>query len=112
MIFTGIGVLLSVSSLLLTDCGGYSDALLSQASKALSASQDALTNIFERMENFFMRLETYMKVRPTTGMTDIIVKIMVEVLCILSIATKEMKQSRASELIPDDMSCPRQLTVV
>ena len=32
-------------------------------------------------------------------MTDIIIKIMVEVLSILSIATKEMKQSRASELI-------------
>jgi hypothetical protein len=59
-----------------------------------------------------MRLQTYMKVRPTTGMTDIIVKIMVEVLCILSIATKEMKQSRASELIPGGMNCACRLTVV
>ena len=112
MIFTGIGVLLSVRRLLLIDCGAYSDALLSQASKAVSTSQDALTNIFGRMENFFMRLETYMKVRPTTGMTDIIVKIMVEVLYILSIATKEMKQSRASELIPGSMNCACRLTVV
>ena len=112
MIFTGIGVLLSVRRLLLIDCGVYSDTLLSQASKAVSASQDALANIFGRMENFFMRLETYMKVRPTTGMTDIIVKIMVEVLCILSIATKEMKQSRASELIPGSMNCACRLTVV
>ena len=109
MIFTGIGVLLSVRRLLLIDCGDYSDASLSQASKAVSASQDALANIFGRMENFFMRLETYMKVRPTTGMTDIIVKIMVEVLYILSIATKEMKQSRASELIPGSMNCARRL---
>jgi hypothetical protein len=53
-----------------------------------------------------------MKVRPTTGMTDIIVKIMVEVLCILSIVTKEMKQSRASELIPGSMNCACRLTVV
>ena len=112
MIFTGIGVLLSVRRLLLIDCGAYSDALISQASKAVSANEAALANIFGRMENFFMRLETYIQVRPTTGMTDIIVKIMVEVLCILSIATKEMKQSRASELIPDDMSCPRRITVV
>ena len=96
----------------LIDCGAYFDALLSQASKAVSAGQDTLANIFERMENVFRRLETYVKVPPTTGMTDIIVKIMVEVLCILSIATKEMKQSRASELIPDDMSCPRQFMVV
>jgi len=37
-------------------------------------------------------------------MLDIIVKIMVEVLSILSIATKEIKQGRASELIPDCMN--------
>jgi hypothetical protein len=35
-------------------------------------------------------------------MTDVIVKFMVEVLCILSIATKEVNQHRASELIPGD----------
>jgi hypothetical protein len=33
-------------------------------------------------------------------MTDIIVKIMVEVLNIFAIATKEMKQGRASALLP------------
>ena len=33
-------------------------------------------------------------------MTDIIVEIMVEVLSILAIATKEIKQGRASELFP------------
>jgi hypothetical protein len=37
--------------------------------------------------------------RPTDAMTDIIVKVMIEVLFILAIATKEIKQSRASELI-------------
>ena len=55
--------------------------------------------VFERIENFFRRLETYVELPPTAGMTDIIVKIMVEVLSILSIAMKEVKQSRASELI-------------
>jgi len=65
----------------------------------LSASQDKLINVFERIENFFSRLETYIKLSPTAGMTDVIVKIMTEVLSILSIATKEIKQSRASELI-------------
>ena len=51
------------------------------------------------MEDFFSRLETYIGVPPTTGMMDMIVKIMAEVLSILAIATKEIKQSRASELI-------------
>jgi len=36
------------------------------------------------------------------GMTDMIVEIMVEVLTILAIATKEVKRGRFSELI----SCP------
>ena len=61
------------------------------------ASRDTLIDIFERMENFFQRLETYTNVSPTPEMIDIIVKIMVEVLSILGIATKEMKQSRMRE---------------
>ena len=72
--------------------------------KAISDSQDTLATVFERIENFFKRLETYVEVPPTTGMTDIIVKIMVEVLSILSIAMKEIKQSRASELIAGVMN--------
>ena len=69
-----------------------------QAAKDVSAAQEALIDIFERIENFFKRLETYTEVRQSTGMTDIIVKIMVEVLNILGIATKEIKQGRTSEL--------------
>jgi hypothetical protein len=57
-----------------------------------------LVDLFERIEQFFKRLECYTEIRPTEAMTDIIVKIMVEVLCILAVATKEIKQSRTSEL--------------
>lgn len=39
-----------------------------------------------------------MEVPLTTGMTGAIVEVMVEVLCVLAIATKEIKQNRASEL--------------
>ncbi|KAI9429374.1 hypothetical protein H4582DRAFT_2131029, partial [Lactarius indigo] len=67
-IFTGIGILL-------------------QAVKGVRASQDALADLFVRMEYFFKRLERYIDVRPTAAMTDIIVKIMVEVLSILGIVT-------------------------
>ena len=56
-----------------------------------------MIDIFERVENFFRRLEIYTKVPPTTEMTDIIVKIMVEILNIFAIATKEIKQGRTSE---------------
>jgi hypothetical protein len=43
-----------------------------------------------------MRLEKYIDVRPTAAMTDIIVNIMVEVISILGIATKEIEEGRFS----------------
>jgi hypothetical protein len=59
-----------------------------------------LVDIFERIELFFRRLEIYTEVPPTPEMTDIIMKIMVEVLSILGITTKEIKQGRTSKQIP------------
>ena len=61
------------------------------------ASHDTLIDIFERIENFFQRLEIYTGVSPTPEMIDIIVKIMVEVLSILGISTKMIKEGRTSE---------------
>ena len=58
-----------------------------------------LIDIFVRIESFFKRLELYTELRPTAAMTDVIVKIVIEVLSILAIATKQIKQSRSSELI-------------
>jgi len=58
---------------------------------------DVLVDIIERIENVFRRLETYIEVPPTSGMTSLIVKVMVEVLSILAIASKEVNQSGASE---------------
>ena len=46
---------------------------------------------------FFRRLEVYTEAQPTSGMMDIIIQIVVEVLSILGIATKEIKQSRLSK---------------
>jgi hypothetical protein len=68
----------------------------SEAIKDVRASKVALIDLFRRMECFFKRLEAYIKVRPTTAMRDIIVKIMVEVISILGIVTKEMRQGRSS----------------
>ena len=58
-----------------------------------------LVDIFSRIERFFMRLGSYTEVPPTSGMTDISIKIMVEVLNILGLATKEIKQKRSSESV-------------
>jgi hypothetical protein len=70
-----------------------------QAASAVSASRDLLLGLFERIENIFRRLEVYIDVPRTPGMTDAIVKVMVEILSILAIATKEINQRPASELI-------------
>ena len=78
--------------------GSHTD--VRQAAKDVNASEEALADLFECIENFFKRLETYTEVPPTDAMNDMIVKIMVEVLNILAIATKEMKQGRASVYYP------------
>ena len=46
---------------------------------------------------FFRRLEEYTNVPLTTGMMDTIILIMVEVLSILGVATKEIRRGRMSE---------------
>ena len=69
---------------------------MSQAAKDVEASQEALIDLFDRIENFFKRLESHTAVAPTDAMTGIIVKIMIEVLNIFAIATKEIGQGRAS----------------
>jgi hypothetical protein len=75
----------------------YCNTYILQAAKDVRASQDTLVDIFERIEMFFRRLEIYTEVRPTTEMMDMIIQIMVEVLSILGIATKEIKQGRISK---------------
>ena len=70
---------------------------VSQTAKDVRASQDTLVDIFERIESFFRRLEMYIEVPRTAEMVDTIILIMVEVLSILAVATKEMRQGRMSE---------------
>ena len=70
---------------------------ISQAAKDVRASQDMLVDVFECIEMFFQRLEVYTEIPPTTEMIGIITEIMVEIICILGIATKEIGQSRISE---------------
>ncbi|KAF8274642.1 hypothetical protein EI94DRAFT_1712774 [Lactarius quietus] len=80
VIFAGIGVFLLTA-------------------QGVTASKDILAELFERIGSFFTRLETYTKVAPTTAMTDIITEIMVEVLRIFGIATKEVKRGSAKKFL-------------
>jgi hypothetical protein len=70
-----------------------------QAAKDVIASEDALTDLLESIEHFLKRLDIYTKIPSTVAMDEIIVKIMVELLLTLSLATKELKQGRSSESV-------------
>jgi hypothetical protein len=68
-----------------------------QAADGVSSSYDALVDLFECVGNFLKRLRIYTDVPISPSMTDIIVKIMVELLSVFSLATKQIKQGRFSK---------------
>ena len=68
-----------------------------QAARDTAASRDALIELFDKIASFFGRLKIYTEVPPTAEMTNVMVKIMAEVLSMLAIATKKLKQRRPSE---------------
>ncbi|KAH9011195.1 hypothetical protein EDB84DRAFT_1052900 [Lactarius hengduanensis] len=83
-VFTGIGILLA-------------------AAKDVRASHDVLVDLFERIQSFLKRLGVHTRISPTKNMVDILVKIMAEVIGILSIATKEMQRSKTGSLFLRDI---------
>lgn len=60
-------------------------------------SYDALLELFECVGSFLKRLEIYTKISLSPLMTEIIIKIMAEVISILSRAKKQVKQGRFSK---------------
>jgi len=65
-----------------------------QASSGVTSSYDVLLDLLDRIGNFLKRLDIYTDIPPTQMMTDIIVKIMAELLSVLGLATKLIKQGR------------------
>ena len=64
----------------------------------MGKSYDALVDLFESFESFLRRLDIYTKMPSTTAMTEIIVKILVELLSTISFfAIKQAKEGRLSE---------------
>ena len=75
-----------------------------QAASGVASSYDALLNLFECLGNFLKRLEVYTTIPPTPMMTDLIVKIIVELLSVLALATEQIKQGRFSKCAVKYMS--------
>ena len=67
-----------------------------QTAKDVRASYDALVDIFECIENFLRRLSIYTEIPPTPVMTEIVIKIMAELIAVLALATKQINQGRLS----------------
>jgi hypothetical protein len=72
---------------------------VNQAASDVSKSYDALVGLFDCIGNFLKRLRIYTEIPLTPPMTEVIVKIMVEVLSVLALAMKQIKQGRCCELI-------------
>jgi hypothetical protein len=72
--------------------------------KDVDASYDALLELFESIGNFVQRLEIYTKISLTTAMTNIVTKIIAELLSTIALATKESRQGRLSESVLPDRS--------
>ena len=70
---------------------------MNQAVEDVSASYDALVDLLESIESFLARLDIYTNIPLTAAMTDIVIKIMVEVLNTPALATKQVKQGRLSQ---------------
>jgi hypothetical protein len=93
-IFTGIGVLLGVSLYMVLQLASTEHS--AQAMRDVVRNYDTLISLFERVNLFLKRLDSYSSIPLTTTMTELLGKIMAQVLSILALSTKTMKERRIS----------------
>ena len=80
------------------------DARPYQAVKDVGASYDALVDLLESIGRFMNRLDIYTRIPLTGNMTEMIVKIMTELISTLALVTKQVKQKRPSKHVLADIS--------
>jgi len=66
--------------------------------KYVREGYDVLVDIFECIETFSRRLKIYTEIRPTLAMTEMVIKIMAELLGVLALATKQINRGILSKL--------------
>lgn len=59
--------------------------------------------MLESIEHFLKRLDIYTRIPATAAMDEIVVKIIVELLTTLALATKEVKQGKSSKSVITDV---------
>jgi hypothetical protein len=75
-----------------------------QAAKDVIASHDALANLLELIEQFLNRLEIYITVTLERAMVELIVKMMVQLLDVLGLVTKEIRRNPLSKSVSANMT--------
>ena len=86
-----------------TCVGVLANIRVDQAAKGVTSAYDALVDLLESIEHFLCRLDIYTRIPPTLVMDEIVVKIMVELISTLALATRELKQGRPSESVFTDL---------
>ena len=73
------------------------DIQTNQAANDVISSFEALVDLLESIEQFINRLDIYTQIPLTPAMVEIVAKIIVELISILALVTKELKQRRSSK---------------
>ena len=68
-----------------------------QAAKGVNTSYSELVDLLETIERLLKPLTIYTQIQPTPYMDEIVAKIVVELLSILALTTKELKRGQPSE---------------
>jgi len=96
-LFAGIDALLAVRPLnSLFNRFAYDECVF-QAASGVTSSYDALLELFDCLGNFLKRLEIYTTIPPSPIMTEVVIKIMLELLSVIALASKQIKQGRFSK---------------
>ena len=109
-IHTGLAILLAVCVLLYVLRAYPCDIHIRRAVKGIESSDDALVDVLESAERFFRHLDMYTQIPHSPALDEMVVKIVIELLSILELATKRVTQGRLSEsilvdLLPSSMQC-------
>ena len=96
-IHTGLDILLSICEFLSSLSPHLCDIQAYQVAKGVLDNYNTLTNLFELVEHLLNHLDNYTMIPLTVGMTEVIIKILVELLSILGLAMKQLQQGKLSE---------------
>jgi hypothetical protein len=69
-----------------------------QAARDVAASHDAIMHLFERIHLFLQRLDRYTGIPLTDDLTELLGKIMAQLLLVLALSTNAIMHGRMSKL--------------